>query len=381
MKTHAEICFVSCLMAVALACTAAAGDPVTVSGNLNATLHGQPSFELQGSRNLGGEIRIISRQASEVKVSFTKTARASSDAEAKKFLDLIDLKLGVEDEDALLRILTPSHAPWQGTNHSVQLEMLVELPEKTSIIIRSRFMKVEIGGPFRSVDVESGFSSVEIKRIFGPVDVLTDNGSISLSAIKGRLKARTENGAIEATDIVVPSGYAVLQTSNGRIALAQIQGPVEAYTSNAEIEARDIVATDGSVVLRTSYAPIKVTGIKGELICETSYANVEVSDVSINHGHSRLETSYAPIVARLKEISNCELYVANDYSNVDLSIPENVSALLVASVDRGGRIHMKNLSLIPKTIDLTRLEGFVGDGESRIEVNVDGIGSIDIDGR
>ena len=381
MKMQSRICAVSCLIGLVSACTALAGDPVTVSGNLNATLHGQPSFELQGSRNLNGDIRIISRQAAEVRVTYHKKARASSDAEARKFLDLIDFKLTVEDEDALLRILTPSHAPWQGTNYSVQVEVLIELPEKSSIEIRSQFMNVEIGGPFRSVDVESGFSAVEIKKIFGPVDVRTDNGSIVLAAIKGQLKARTENGGIEARDIVVPSGSAVLQTSNGPISLAEIQGPVEAYTSNAGIEARGIVATDGSVVLRTSYASITAEAVKGELICETSYGNVDVRDVSINHGHSRLETSYAPIVAHLADISNCELYVTDDYSNIDLSVPENVSALLVASVDRGGKIHTKNLSIIPKAIDLTRLEGFVGDGESRIEVNVDGIGSINIDGR
>jgi hypothetical protein len=202
-----------------------------------------------------------------------------------------------------------------------------------------------------------------------------------LTTIKGQLKARTENGSIEARDIVVPSGYAILQTSNGRIDLAEIQGPVEAYTSNAGIEARGIAAADGSVVLRTSYAPIKAEEIKGELICETSYGNVDIREVYIDHGHSRLETSYAPIVARMDEISNCELYVTNDYSNVDLQIPDDVSALLVASVDRGGRIHTKNISLVPKAIDQTRLEGFVGDGESRIEVNVSGIGSIDINGR
>lgn len=380
MRMPLKTCVAVWLIGGVIASGATAGEPVTVSGNLNATLRGQPSFELQGSKNLGGEIRIISRQSAEARVTYSKSASASSEAEAKKFLELIDFRLTVEDEEALFRILTPSHAPWQGSNHSVWLDILIELPEKSSIKIRSKFMKVEIGGPFRSVDVESAFSSIGVKKIFGPVDIRTDNGSIVLAAVKGQLKARTENGSIDAMDIVLSSGYAILQTSNGRITMANIQGPVEAYTSNGEIEARKIAAADGSVVLRTSYAPIKAEGINGELICETSYGKVEVKDITINHGHSRLETSYAPILAQVEAISNCELYVANDYSNVDLSIPGDASALLVASVDRGGRIHTRNLSLVPKALDMTRLEGFVGDGESRIEVNVGGIGSIDING-
>jgi hypothetical protein len=124
-----------------------------------------------------------------------------------------------------------------------------------------------------------------------------------------------------------------------------------------------------------------VQKVKGELICETSYSSVEAVDVSINHGHSRFETSYAPITARFNEISNCELYISNDYNSVDLSVPRGVSAILVAGVDRGGRIHTRNLSLKPTALDLTRLEGFLGDGGSRIEVKVNGIGSIDIDGQ
>lgn len=358
-----------------------ATDPVIESGNLLAELSGQSVFEIQGSANLPGKIRILSRQLGDVKIAFDKSARASSDAEARRFLDLIDFRLQVEDDRVLFRILSPSHAPWEGSNHSVGVEIIIELPEKMSIEAKSDLMDISIGGPFEGVDLKSAFSNIGVERIYGPVEIVTTSGDIKLYAIKGRLRAETQNAKIEVRDVIIPSGYAVLQSVNGMIKLEDIQGPVEAYTSYAQINASDIDAPDGSVVLRTSYAPIRVENVKGELICETSYSSVEAMEVSINHGHSRFETSYAPITARLKEISNCELYIANDYNSVELSVPRDVSAILVAGVDRGGRIHTRNLSLKPTVLDLTRLEAILGEGGSRIEVKVNGIGSIDIDGQ
>lgn len=381
MKKTSKISLVAGII-FSISCSSVdATNPVEESGNLLAELSGQSVFEIRGSTNLQGAIRILSRQISDVKIAFDKRARASSEAESRRFLDLIDFKLQVEDDRVIFKILSPSHAPWEGSDHSVRVEIFVELPEKMSIEGKFDFMVVNIGGPFQGVDLESGFSTISVERIFGPVEIVTTYGHIQLHAIKGRLRAETQNGKIAVSDIIIPSGYALLQSSNGMIRLQDIQGPVEAYTSYAEINAIDIEAPDGSVVLRTSYAPIKVQRVKGELIFETSYGPMEIVDVSINHGNSRFETSHAPITARFEEISNCELYIANDYSGIDLSIPRDISAVLVASVSEGGRISIRNLSLKPTVLNLTRLEALLGDGDSRIEVKVSGIGSINVNGQ
>jgi hypothetical protein len=381
MKKASMIAFSAGIILLIFGFSADATDPVIESGNLLAELSGQSVFEIQGSTNLPGKIRVLSRQLGDVKIAFDKSARASSDAESRRFLDLIDFKLRVEDDRVLFKILSPSHAPWEGSNHSVNVEIIIELPEKMSIEGKSDLMDIDIGGPFEGVDLKSTFSNIGVERIYGPVEIVTTSGDIQLYAIKGKLRAETQNAKIEVRDVIIPSGYAILQSVNGMIKLEDIQGPVEAYTSYAQIDATDIDAPDGSVVLRTSYAPIKVQNVRGELICETSYSSVEAMDVTINHGHSRFETSYAPITAHFNEISNCELYIANDYNSVELSVPRDVSAILVAGVDRGGRIQTRNLSLKPTALDLTRLEGLLGGGGSRIEVKVDGIGSIDIDGQ
>lgn len=358
-----------------------ADDYVVRSGSMQETLAGQSIFEIEGSKNLNGEIRILSRQSGDIKISWEKKARASSKSESARFLELIDFRLSMEDERVVFRILSPSHAPWEGSNHSVNAAILIELPEKMKVEGGSKFMKFDIEGPFQGVSVESSFSPVSIRRIFGPVEARTSFGEISLEAIKGEVKATTENGGIEAVDIIIPSGYALFRTNHAPIMLENIQGPVEAYTSHSGVEASKVEATYGSIVLRTSYAPLDLDRVTGELICETSYGPITIVDTDVNHGHSRIETSYGSINADFSGISNCDLYISNDYSNVDLTLPSAVSARLVAGVGGGGRIHTSDLNLKPTLLDLTRLEAVAGGGESRIEVNVNGIGNINITGR
>lgn len=361
--------------------TAGAGEIKEESGFLYETLEGQQLFEIDGSSNINCAIRVISQPTDKVKVSFKKTAETSSQGESARFLDLIGFKLTSNNDRAVFKILSPSQAPWQGSDHRVNVEILVELPEKMSIEGKSEYTRFDIEGPFQGVDLKSTYSNIELKRIFGPVEATTSYGNIRLGAIRGEIRAETQNGGISADDLIIPSGYALFETSNGVIDLRDIQGQLEAYTSHSAITARNIDARDGSVVLRTSHSAVEVNNIAGELICETSYAPIIIEKTNINHGQPRIETRHAPITAEFSNVSDCELYISTLYSNVNLTVPSDISARFIAGVGDGGRIRTRNLSLKPTVLDRTRLEAVAGDGDSRIEVSVGDIGSIEIDGR
>ena len=382
MKNRIQKTVAMAAILLIVSCLSASADEVLVeTGFLHQTLEGQQLFVIEGSKNLYGGIRILSRQTDEVKVSFKKTAKTSSQSESARFLDLIDFKLIVRDDRATFKILSPSQAPWEGSDHGVFVDILVELPEKMSIRGKTNYTGFDIEGPFQSVNLKSTYSNLEIKRIFGPVEAVTSFGDIKLDAIRGEIKAETTNGKIIASDLIIPSGYALFETNNGIIELKDIQGQLEAYTSQSTITARNIDARDGSIVLRTSNDAVNIENIIGELICETSYAPITVVNSIINHGQPRIETKYAPVNAEFSEISNCELYITTEYSNVELTVPSDISARIIAGVGDGGRIRTRNLNLKPILLDLTRLEAIAGEGESKIEVNVGEIGSIAINGR
>lgn len=382
MMNKREIKVLGTAILLLFGCMRVSADEFLVeSGVLREALAGQQIFQIKGSENLKGEIRIISRQSEDITISFEKTARTSSKSESARFLELIDFKLDIRDDRAILRILSPSQAPWQGSNYGVTVEILVNLPEKMRIIGKAKFMKFMVEGPFQGVELESTFSPIDIRRIYGPVEAVTTYGDITLHAIKGKLDIETQNGGIFASDIVVPSGYALFQATNGPIKLIDIKGPMEAYTTHSTIEATDIDASDGSVVLMTTYGKLNIDNIIGELICETSYSPIIIKRTEINHGHSKIQTSYASVIAEFSEISNCNLYISTEYSNVDLKFPADISAEFIAGVESGGRIHTRNINLIPTVLSRTRLEAVAGDGESRIEVYIGGIGDITINSR
>lgn len=352
------------------------------TGILQERANGRSDFVIKANVNLNGAIHIFSNQTDEIKVTFTKNAEASSKPESKRFIDLIDLKLSSNSSDEIiLEILSPSHAPWEGRNHSVWLELYIEVPEKMNIKGKCRFMEIKIVGPFHDIILDCENSDISLGKIFGSVEIVTTHSDIYLKSIEGDLRAETSNGEITAEDIEIKTGYAFFETTHGNINLTRIQGSVEAYTSHAPIKANEIDASDGSIVLRTNNAPINISDISGEIICETDYYPITVKNLNINHGHSKIETSYAPISAQFNALKNCDIFISNGYNNVELILPSDVSARLIASVEKGGKIHTRGIGIKPVLLDPTRLEGVLGGGNSRIEVKVSGVGNIDIIGQ
>jgi hypothetical protein len=331
---------------------------------------------------VAGKIQIVSNQTGDIRVAYTITAAAESQSEAKRFLDLVDIKLDTNKrEKAILEILAPSHVPWGGSKYSVNVELLVEIPEKINIEGECRFLSIEVIGPFQDIDFDCDNSTISLSKIYGSIRINTTNSNINLNSIRGDLRAETTNGSVTIDGMEIVSGYAYLETTNGNIRLDGIQGSIEAYTTYSSIRADNIDASEGSVVLRTNYAPIDVSNVSGEIICETNYYPVNIVDSDINHGHSKIETSYAPIKAQFNRLENCEVYISSEYNNVELRLPPETSARLVASVDKGGKIHTKSIPIVPVSLEPTRLEAILGEGEARIEVKVNGVGNIEIIGR
>jgi len=370
------------LLATACSTVLIAGEPVEETGKLTQALEDESVFEIRGSRNLNGAIGIVSQSGNEVEVTFRKQARAETQAQAKRFLDLIDVRLQSTDPDRVsLSILTPSDSPWAGSDYQVSLDILVRLPEKMKIEGQAQFMQLNVRGPFAGVSFHSEFSPLNLQGLSGPIDIATSFAAVELSDITGSVTAETRYGAMKATNITIPLGTAIFKNTGGVITLKDIQGPVEAYTSYSTIDASDIDAAEGSIVLRTSYSPINVSGVSGELICETSFSPINIVDGDLTHGQSKIETSYSPISAELSNIDGSKLFIYNNYNNINLSVPTDISSQVVASVDEGGRIRATNLPVKPTFLDVTRLEGLLGDGRGWIELKVSGIGKINIEGR
>jgi hypothetical protein len=309
-------------------------------------------------------------------------ASAENEANSKRYLDLIALKLLTTGSDRIaLNILSPTDAPWQGTDNKISLDIIVELPEKMKIEGQLQFMRLDASGPLKGIDIKASYSAMNIMDINGPVELATSFAAVELTDVNGSVQVENRYGAIKATDITIPVGSGIFQNTGGAITLRDIRGPIEAYTSYSPIEATDIDAPEGSIVFRTSYSPISIQNVSGEIICETSFSPITITDCSLTHGQSRAETNYSPVEAEFEKIGDCQLFIYNNYNNISLILPADLSAQIIATVNEGGKIHTSNIPIRPTYLDASRLEGLIGNGDSRIELKVSGIGVIDIQGR
>lgn len=374
--------FVAGLMIVAAA-AAVGQEALGEREALSVSAEKQGLLEIRTPANLRCSIKVITHPAKRVDVSYEKWAKAQSPSQEKRFTDLIEVHLDqAEGSKTRLRVLAPTMAPWEGTDYSAGLMLEVRVPTGSSTTCHSYYSSIELTGPLSTVEVHNDYGSITARDIDDELLIRASYAPVDCSRIKGSISVETRYASIAGEDLTITEGVGTFETSHGAVRLSQVTGPIEITTSYSPINIRDIDAKAGSVVLSTSYAPIQADNISGELICETSYNPIDLNDITLSHGRSRIETQYSPVTASLTQLGkSSQLFVNNTYSSIDLLVESDLSATLVLTVDDGGSIHTKDIKIKPQTMDKNRLVGLAGDGLSRVEVNVDGIGEINIHGK
>lgn len=304
---------------------------------LQTSSSGATELLLETPRNIGGEIRIRTWDKDKVLVEYEKKGKANTKEEAQKFVELIKLDLDRSEEVIILDVATPRQAPWQGTDKSARLYLNIFVPEGFSLRSETFNFDLHVSGPLGNVEIES------------------DYGTIYLTGVQGDTEISTSYGRIEAEDL---SGRVNIETSYAPIYLSQVD-------------------TQGKTVfLETAYDKIDMSKVRGNIKARTNYSSILGTDLELVEGKSSFETVYNKIDLQIKELKDCDLFIYNTYGNVCLGIPPTVSAEVSFSIDPGGKIETLGLPILIESIDQTSLDGVLGEGESKIEVEISGIGKI-----
>jgi hypothetical protein len=376
----------SCIIGtILLAAVVAFGQSGTQNnGVLVLTTQNKGILEIRTPNNLGCSIQIKTWPQKSVEVRYIKHADARSREKEQQFLDLIDIRLddNASDPDGLrLRVLAPTKSPWEGKDFSVGLELEIKVPANFKIDSKNSYSEIAILGPLSGLVINNEYGKVKAEDIKGVTIIKTSYSDVEIIRSEGDIDIETSYSKIRAERLVIGDTPALLETSYGAIILNDIKGSIEANTSYESIRAADIDAGLGSVILRTSYGPISANNITGELVCETSYNPVDLSGISFTHGLNSVETRYSPISIELSKIDDAQLVVNNTYSNINMILSPEISARVILAVDKGGKIHTRGFPIKPVVMEKNRLEGIIGDGRARVELNIDGIGEINIEGR
>jgi len=338
-------------------------------------------FSVTTPDNITGNLLVETWKGKQVEVQFELVAEAESEKEAKRFTEVVDITLDHEGGEVNLRVKSPSRAPWRGGDRSVRLTLEVHLPAGMKIESRTAYFDLDLEGPFGEVTVDNDYGSVTLRQAKGNISIRTSYDEIILEKIEGRLGAESSYGNISVTDVDAKGEEIVLESSYGSITIENVKGKVAASTSYGKIKAVDVDAGDSPLSFKTSYGKIELEDVKGQLSAETSYQKIIASNVTLTGGSNRLETVYSKISVDFAEVRDSHLSISNKYSDIEVTLPKNTSTRMVATVDSGGSIHASNFPITPTLLDRTRLEGIAGDGKSTIEMNIDGIGTIEVVGK
>jgi len=299
-------------------------------------------FLLTGPSNLGGSLTLQVGEEDQCSVDLECWGRARNLKMAKEFTELVEMHLETEDRVVTLSLTTPRKAPWEGTDYAIKANLEVYVPPDIAVEIRTKYFDMEISGPFRRVGVRNSYGEVQVMDV--------------------------------AEETTIDGSYTKVEAEN-------IRGELDIETTYNSIRVEDVDTKGGEAFLKTTYGEIEVVNLVGTLDASTEYDPIHCSGLSLSGGENRIETVYSKIELEIEQMEDCGLSVSNSYGNIDLTVPDDLSAHLSLSVGRGGTINTRGILIKPLVLDKTRLEGVCGEGDSKIGLQVEGIGKILLEGR
>lgn len=303
---------------------------------------GVEEFHLTAPFNLGGGINLQVGDEDVCLVEFECWARAKNRKMAKEFTELVEIYLEREGEVVTLKLSTPRGAPWEGTNYGIGVTLDIYIPPDMVVETKTSGFDLDISGPLKKVYINNRYGDIKLEDVSEETHI---------------------TGSYNEVDV------------------EDIEGELDIETSYNSIRVGDVNTKEGKAFLETSYGEIEVENFTGQLEANTVYSSIHGSDITLLGGTNEIKTVYSKIDLEFEEITNCELYVKNTYGNINMVVPKDLSARLILVVGRGGKIHTNGILIKPLVLVKTRLEGICGDGDSEIELDIDGIGKILVEGR
>jgi hypothetical protein len=312
------------------------------SSQAKVSAQGASEFRLTTPSNLGGQVYLEVWDEEDCQVKFTIWARANSTEQAKIFTDKVDFELDREEEVVDLKLITPHPAPWEGSNYGINATLYIFIPHHFTVVTKTQAFDLDITGPIPTLNIQNQY------------------GKIQVSDISEETKISSTYGQVDAENI---------------------RGVLNVETSYNSISVRNVDTDDEKAVLKTSYGKIDVEKFEGQLEASTVYSSIDASDIVLRDGRNEFNTVYSKIDLDIAELQDAQLYVQNTYGNVNLTVPEDLSARLKFTVGRGGKIITRGIIIQPTVLNQTTLEGICGEEESEIEVDINGIGQIQLEGK
>ena len=291
---------------------------------------------------LSGEITITTSAADSVYVAYTKVAKAPDRSTAIDFIDLISVDLAGRPESPLVTMRAPNPAPWSGTNNSGQVEAEIVVPPGAEVEINAPPFDVTTTGPLRALDIPESL------------------GRLDVTEVTERLR---------------------IATANRRVTIAGISGDISVATTNSTLIARSVTSLEGQARFRNEGGDIRIDGLTGSVNAKNSFGRITIEGFAPRGEGSYIRGTSGPITVEITQMSESQLVITNHQEDIDITVPDTLSAFYTLSVGEDGVIEASNFTFTPDLVQRDRLSLVSGDGAATIRGSVKGQGNIYVRGR
>jgi hypothetical protein len=296
---------------------------------------------IKAAVNLRGRITLKAAEQTDINLIYTKQARTETWTKALDYIDLISVTMDVVPEGVRLELRAPNPAPWNTENEAGLAEAELTLPLGFMVEIDATYFDVYAQGPLKGLVIGNSLGRHDIT---GVTDVLK------------------------------------LSTANRRVNIADIEGEISVATTNAPLVAKDIKNVTGQAVFRNDGGDIKIDGFVGEINAKNNFGQIRITNF-IPRGQSNYIRGFSgPIILEIKQMTEGQLVVTNRYEDIDISVPDTLSAFYSMVVDDEGTIEVSNFPFTADLIRRNRLNLTAGKGDVAISGTVRGKGNIYIRG-
>ena len=294
-------------------------------------------LEILSAESVSGNLEIEVSDDGLITVKYFKQSNAKSRSDAYDFIDQMSASLTNSSSGARLNLRAPNPAPWGKGNQVAVIHARIMVPANIHVEIEARYFDVTASGPFASFAVKSSF------------------GRLNVSDVNGRLD---------------------LETTNRRITVERIHGAIEIETSNATIEANDIEAVGRRADFRNENGDIRIDGFDGEINIKSNYGRIQLTAFNPSGRKNFIRGRSAPILLEITKMSDGQVVVTNVLEDIEILVPENLSANYSLAVSEGGRIEASDIVFATKLVEHNRLNLTSGKGKVHVRGSIRGKGNI-----
>jgi len=214
-----------------------------------------------------GAVHVIASDRTDTVVAVTPSDRARQEdveAAAQTAVDLANGTLSI-------RAPTPRGiaAPLLGWKRSGSLELIVELPERSSLRARAGMADFRCDGRLADVEVKTGAGDVRLDQTRA-LQVHTSAGHVAVE------QASDEAGIVAAGDITlgIVGGDAEVKNLNGKTWIGRVGGTVRVKSANGDVTIED---ADRDVTVKTANGNIRLGQVtRGSVTIATAAGDLEI---------------------------------------------------------------------------------------------------------